>query len=194
MLATRRTWLAVEDPLADAVYRSAHQRRVKFDIWQNDRLLLEFAVEDHEDFEARLQALRDKLVVLRAGSTSGSEKWYETLETRMVKIRTRARIILQRRGTSYGVANRRKSWTSNTGGTSEEEECGSSSPRQPVAVTTEVCGESAGEEKESAGEWEDEVSGGEGWGSSGYDASDEESTDEESEGELIEDSDDDDYH
>lgn len=193
MLATRRTWQAVEDPLADAVYKSAHQRRIKFDTWQNDRLLLEFAVEDYEDFEARLQVLRNKLVVLRAGPMSGSEKWYEALEMRMVKIRARARIILQRKGTSYGVANRRKSWTSNPGGSSEEEECGSSSIQQSVVVMTEVCGESAGEEEESPEEWEDVVSGGGGWGSE-YDASDEEDTDEESEGEAVDDSDDDDYH
>lgn len=193
VLATRRTWQAVEDPLADVVYKSAHQRRIKFDIWQNDRLLLEFAVEDHEDFEARFQALRDKLVALRTGPMNESEKWYEALEMRMAKIRARARIVLQRGGTSYMGANRKKSWTSSPGGSSEEGEPGSSSLRQSVAVMTEDNGESVGEEDESAEEWEDEVSGDEGWGSE-YDASDEEDTDEESEDSAIDDNDDDDYH
>lgn len=164
--------MAVEDPLSDAVYKSPHQRRINYDIWQNSRLLLELAVEDHEEFEARLQALRDTLGVLRAAPMSGLEKWFETMEMRMVKIRTRACAILIRGGK---VAGREKKSRPTPGGNDEEEGSASSSSRQSAA---EAWGRSAGEEDDSFEESGDEVSG------------DEEDTDEEPE----EDDDDDDYH
>lgn len=169
MLASRRTWRATEDPLSDAVYKSPHQRRINYDIWQNNRLLLELAVEDHEEFEARLQALRDKLGVLRASPVGGLDKWFESMEMRMVNIRTRACAILRRGGT---VADRkRKSRPPTPRGSGEEEEAeGADSPsREPAS------GEESDDSFEDSG---DEVSG------------DEEDTDEEPE----EDGDDDDYH
>lgn len=157
--------MVTEDPLSDAVYKSPHQRRINYDIWQNNRLLLELAVEDHEEFEARLQALRDTIGVLRASPVGELDKWFETMEMRMVNIRTRACAILRRGGTA---GRKRKSRPPTPRGSGEEEEEeGADSPS------------AAGEESDDLfEESEDEGSG------------DEEDTDEEPE----EDGDDDDYH
>lgn len=166
VLASRRTWLATEDPLSDAVYKSPHQRRINYDIWLNNRLLLELAVEDHEEFEARLQALRNTLGVLRVSPVGGLDKWFETMEMRMVNIRTRACTILRRGGTVAG--SKGKSRPPTPRGSGEEEEGADSPSRQSAA----------GEESDNSFE------------ESGDEGSDEEDTDEEPE----EDGDDDDYH
>lgn len=158
--------MVTEDPLSDAVYKSPHQRRINYDIWQNNRLLLELAVEDHEEFEARLQALRDTIGVLRANPVGELDKWFETMEMRMMNIRTRACAILRRGGTVAGRKRKSRPPTPRGSGEEEEEE-GADSPS------------AAGEESDdSFEESEDEGSG------------DEEDTDEEPE----EDGDDDDYH
>lgn len=146
----------MEDPLADAVYIRAHQRRANYDIWQDDQLLLKFAVHYFEDFDARLEKFRSKLVVPRV-----SMGWYETSVKRMVEIRARAIAILARRQKSRVVVDKgRKSRTSYLGGCCEVGRSGSSSIQQPVtratATATEDCGESTyEEEEEEEWEWED---------------------------------------
>lgn len=169
--SNRRTRLLIEDPLADAVYRPAHQRRANYDIWQDDQVLLEFAVDDLEDFDARLEKFRGKLVVLRASPVTEPKNWYETSVNRMVRIRARAIAILTRR--QKPVEEKwKKSQTFYLGNCCKADRSGRSSVRPSVTTaTTEAWDESAGEE----GEFEDEA-----------DYSDEELEED--------DSDDDDYH
>lgn len=169
----------MEDPLADAVYMRAHQRRANYDIWQDDQLLLKFAVHYLEDFDARLERFRSKLVVPRV-----STGWYETSVKRMVEIRARAVAILARQKSPVVVDKERKSQTSFLGGCCKVSGSRSSSVRQSVAgatataTATEDCDESACEEEEEEEEWED------------GDPSEEDDTDEES----GDDSSDSDYH
>lgn len=163
----------MEDPLADEVYMRAHQRRANYDIWQDDQLLLKFAVHYLEDFDARLERFRSKLVVPRV-----STGWYETSVKRMVEIRARAVAILAHQKSRVVV-----------GGCCKVGGSGSSSVRQSVAgatataTATEDCDESACEEEEE--EEEEKEGEEEEWEDSG----EEDDTDEESEDDDSNDSD-----